>query len=135
MAPALVRFLLAAGITATLFAAWRLTSWIVLRRSAAASRRLSQFARGTPGIVYFTTAECVTCRVAQKPALASLTRRMGPEVQVIELDALEHSDLAREWAVLSVPTTFVLDREGRPRQVNHGFASTEKLAAQLAAIA
>ena len=42
--------------------------------------------------------------------------------------------LARDWSVLSVPTTFVLDRDGTPRQVNHGFASTEKLLGQIIAL-
>ena len=41
---------------------------------------------------------------------------------------------AKQWSVLSVPTTFILDRDGRPRQVNHGYASTEKLFGQIAAL-
>jgi protein-disulfide isomerase-like protein with CxxC motif len=55
-------------------------------------------------------------------------------VQVIEVSALDDAELAKKWSVLSVPTTFVLDRQGTPRQVNHGFASTEKLAGQIAAL-
>jgi hypothetical protein len=33
--------------------------------------------------------------------------------------------------VLSVPTTFILDREGKPRHVKHGFAFAEKLFKQI----
>ena len=133
MNPVIFRLLLAIAIAAALAGTWRLLTWSVIRRSAGRARRLAQFTPGTPGVVYFTTPDCVTCRVAQKPALKALSRRR-PEVQVIEVDALENSTLAREWAVLSVPTTFVLDRQGRPRQVNYGFASADKLAAQLASV-
>jgi hypothetical protein len=59
---------------------------------------------------------------------------MPGSVQVIEVDAQDNAALAREWSVLSVPTTFVLDRDGIPRQVNHGFASTEKLLGQIIAL-
>jgi len=33
--------------------------------------------------------------------------------------------------VLSVPTTFIIDSQGRPRRVNHGVASAEKLLNQI----
>jgi len=63
--------------------------------------------------------------------LSALEQRLEGRVQVIEVDALDRPDLARQWSILSVPTTFILDRDGRPREVNHGFASTEKLLRQL----
>ena len=75
-----------------------------------------------------------TRKAAQKPALSELARRLPGGVQVIEIDAAGNSDMARQWSVLSVPTTFVLDRRGKPRQVNHGFASADKLLGQLAAL-
>ena len=129
-----VRLLIAAGICSGLVGALRLLTAVVLRRSTAAARHLAQFTPGTPGVVFFTTPDCMTCRTAQRPALDALSRRLGRAIQVIELDALDNSTLAREWSVLSVPTTFILDRDGHPRQVNHGFTSTDKLASQLAAL-
>ena len=63
-------------------------------------------------------------------ALAALQARK----QALEVDALDHAVVAKKWSVLSVPTTFVLDRDGRPRQVNHGYASAEKLFGQIAAL-
>ena len=51
--------------------------------------------------------------------------------QIIEVDASERMDLASEWGVMSVPTTFILDKSGRPRQINHGVTRAEKLLAQL----
>ena len=135
MSAMLVRLLLAVGISAGLVGVWRLASAFVLWRSGRSASRLGEFARGTPGVVFFTTADCVTCKAAQRPALAALRARMGEAVQVIEVDAQDNVALARDWSVLSVPTTFILDRDGRPRQVNHGFASADKLAAQIASVA
>jgi len=129
-----LRVILAAALAALLYAAYRAMTAAVLSRAARKASRLRAFTPGTPGILYFTTPDCVTCKAAQKPALRELTRRLSGGVQVIEVDAADDAALAREWSVLSVPTTFVLDRSGKPRQVNHGFASTDKLLGQLAAL-
>ena len=103
----------------------------VLWRARGQAGSLLQFIRGIPGVVLFTTPECVTCKVIQRPALAELKSRLANRVQIIEIDAAERPDLARTWSVLSVPTTFVLNAEGRPVHVNHGVASTRKLMDQL----
>ncbi|HEX7549325.1 MAG TPA: thioredoxin family protein, partial [Candidatus Methylomirabilis sp.] len=107
---------------------------LVLSRARMKGRGLLAFTPGKPGVVFFTTPDCVTCKAAQRPALAELADRLTGNVQVIEVDALDNAALAREWSVLSVPTTFVLDRNGTPRQVNHGYASTEKLIGQIVAL-
>jgi len=130
----LIRLLFAAGLIAALAGAYRALTAIVLARAGRKSAGLPQFTPGTPGVVYFTTADCVTCKAAQKPALKALADRLRDGVQVIEVDALDQAATAKQWSVLSVPTTFILDRHGRPRQVNHGYASTEKLFGQIAAL-
>jgi hypothetical protein len=55
----------------------------------------------------------------------------GEAVQVIEIDASAEPELANYWGVLSVPTTFIIDSKGRPRRVNHGIASSQKLGRQI----
>jgi hypothetical protein len=128
---AILRALLALGLTGAGIGAYAIMRTLVLARARAALRGLSGFTRGTAAVVAFSTPECVTCRAAQKPALRSLGSRLGAALQIIEVDAAEQPALARAWGVLSVPTTFVLDGEGRPREVNHGFASAEKLMGQV----
>ena len=86
---------------------------------------------GRPAILYFTTPDCVTCRVYQRPQLRRLEGMLGERVQVVEVDAQSRPELARRWGVLSVPTTFVLDSAGKPRHVNHGAVAAEKLAEQV----
>ena len=131
MAGPLSRLLEAVLIAVALFGAYRLVTAFVLSRARHGARRLAAFTPGTPALLFFTTADCVTCKAAQKPALRAVQERLQGRIQLIEVDALASPKTAREWSVLSVPTTYVLDREGTPLQVNHGFASTEKLISQI----
>jgi thiol-disulfide isomerase/thioredoxin len=89
---------------------------------------------GKPTILYFTSPGCVPCITIQRPALARLLAAFGSRLQVLEVDATEHPRLADAWGVLSVPTTFIIDAQGRPRGVNHGATRADKLASQLAAL-
>jgi len=89
---------------------------------------------GIPAILYFASPACVPCKTAQRPALQALLAELGDAVQVIEVNALEQSEVADRWGVLSVPTTFVLDRQGTPRQVNYGVTSPDTLKHQLAGL-
>jgi thiol-disulfide isomerase/thioredoxin len=127
-----LRVLYAALIVGGLAVAWYGVRAAVLSRARGAARSGSLLRRGVPGIVYFTTPDCAACKAVQRPALAALRARLADRVEVVEVDASARPDLAKAWSVLSVPTTFVVDRDGRPRHVNHGAVSTEKLIAQLA---
>jgi thiol-disulfide isomerase/thioredoxin len=127
----LILLILAAASVVTYqgFRRWQL--WRVTR-SAPRDPLLAHLRPGIPAIVYFTTPMCAPCKTQQRPALARLLAELGDHsVQVIEVDALAQPDVADRWGVLSVPTTFVLDPQGRPAQVNYGVAGTDKLRQQL----
>jgi thiol-disulfide isomerase/thioredoxin len=126
------RLALAGLIVLACGAAWFAVQALVLRRAGRAASLLP-FTPGLPGVVLFTTPDCAACKTQQRPALRELANRLTGRIQVIEIDAVEKPELARRWSVLSVPTTFVLDRAGRPLHVNHGVASVRKLMAQLPA--
>jgi thiol-disulfide isomerase/thioredoxin len=135
MSAAVGRIELAGIVILGLVAAYWLVTRFVLARARRGGQGIASFTPGTPGILYFTTASCVTCKAAQAPALRALAERLSGKVQVIEVDAIGEKAVAKKWSVLSVPTTFVLDGTGRPRHVNHGFASTEKLIGQIRQLA
>ncbi|MEE8482484.1 MAG: thioredoxin family protein [Acidiferrobacterales bacterium] len=90
--------------------------------------------RGVPSILYFTAPGCAPCRTVQRPALQSLEAQYDDQLQVITVDAMEQTEIANHWRVVSVPTTFVLDSSGAPQAVNMGVARTDKLQRQLANI-
>lgn len=125
-----VRILWAFAIITLGYALYRLVSWLVLRRVRTRGLKV-QFRPGIPSILYFTTPDCTACNTVQRPELERLQQSLGEELQVIEVNAYEEPDLAREWGVLSVPTTFIVDAQGQPRHVNHGVIRAEKLLAQL----
>lgn len=108
-----------------------LTNRLVLARATGKIRSLEGFSPGVPAILYFTTPTCMPCKTVQRPAIQEVQQALGDQIQIIEIDASQRLDLANEWGVMSVPTTFILDKNGRPRQINHGVARAEKLLAQL----
>jgi thiol-disulfide isomerase/thioredoxin len=94
-------------------------------------RGLETMQNGAPGILYFTTPDCQVCLSTQKPALQRLQAELGAGVQIVEVDATIQPELADYWGVLSVPTTFIIDKSGQPRHINHGMTSQDKLRRQL----
>jgi thiol-disulfide isomerase/thioredoxin len=123
------------GLAIVIIGLGMIVYWYVNQRSLLKARHnvLSLFGTmpETPVIVYFTTPECAPCKTIQRPALNQLSRLMGDKLQVVEIDAKQRPDLARQWGVMSVPTTFLLDSRGEARYVNNGVARVEKLMEQL----
>jgi thiol-disulfide isomerase/thioredoxin len=127
----ILRTLLALALVLIGWALYQLVNAVVLKNAGQKSPRLQGLRLGTAAIVYFTTPDCAACKAVQRPALSRLQQMSGSRLQVIEINAYENPELAREWGILSVPTTFILDAKGTPRQVNHGVAPLEKLLDQL----
>jgi thiol-disulfide isomerase/thioredoxin len=128
----ITRLFWAAAIIVTGVGFYWLYSRLTLRRLAEQRPPgLENLRPGIPAILYFTTPDCAPCKTIQRPALQRLQQQLAGQVQVIEINAAEKPDLAGAWGVLSVPTTFVLDPEGRPRHVNHGVTNSDKLIQQL----
>ena len=128
------RIVILAGLVVLSFAAYRLLQFCQVRRAAGIAvcdPLLANMRRGVPAILYFTTPTCAPCKTQQRPALQRLVTELGDQVQVIEVNALEQPDAADRWGVLSIPTTFILDGQGRPRQVNHGVTGASTLKHQL----
>jgi thioredoxin 1 len=111
--------------------AYWLVNRLILARARGRRLGLESIQPGIPAILYFTTPTCAPCKTVQRPALRRLKERLGEGLQVFEVDASARPDLADYWGVLSVPTTFIIDSQGRPRRVNHGVANAERLLKQI----
>ena len=122
---------MASGLILLGWLLYRLVSRTLLIRVHDSARESGLFSPGKPAILYFTTPDCAICKSMQRPALMRLKEKMGDWLQVVEIDAYEKPELAKEWKVLSVPTTFIIDAKGNPRQVNYGATPAEKLFEQL----
>ena len=82
-------------------------------------------------LVYFTTPTCAPCKTVQRPAIEKVSKQLGNQLNVIEIDAAEKPEIASRWGVMSVPTTFVFDPKGELRHINHGVTRAEKLLKQI----
>lgn len=140
----LLRVGIVVGIACVGLAAYQIgTRWQVARvarvsrgNNGTANGLMSRLRPGVPGVVYFWSPDCAPCQTVQKPALAALEQELGEDrLQVLAVNVYERPDLADEWGVLSLPTTFVIDASGTPRGVNHGVAREDKLRRQLADLA
>lgn len=94
---------------------------------------LAEVKSGTPTIVYFTTPTCAPCKFQQTPILQRLQTELGEHLRVIRVDATQDPDAATRWGVMTVPTTFVLDRQMQPRSVYNGVVDAETLKRELLA--
>jgi thioredoxin 1 len=127
----LFRFGLALGIIGlSVFLYWSLNQRLLVRAQNNVFSLLST-PPNKPVIVYFTTPDCAPCKTIQRPALNQLSGLMGDKLQVIEIDATQQPDIAKQWGVMSVPTTFLLDKRGKARYVNNGVTRMEKLMEQV----
>jgi thiol-disulfide isomerase/thioredoxin len=105
------------------------------RTTASYDPLLLNFNQGVPGLILFTADYCAPCKTQQQPAIHRLVEQIGEnQIQVYMVDVEKNPDTAQRWGVMSLPTTFILDRDGKPRDVNHGVTSTEKLKRQLEAV-
>ena len=127
----ITRLAAAIGILGAGILTYWLANRLVLARAALRVDRLGDIQPGRPTLLYFTTPTCAPCKTVQRPAIQRLAEQLGDRLQVVEIDASANPELAGQWGVLSVPTTFVLDSHGKPRHVNHGVAPAEKLFKQL----
>jgi thiol-disulfide isomerase/thioredoxin len=130
----LVRLFWALLILSTGILVFRLINHWLLRRARRAQFMLPGFRTGKPAILYFTTPECVPCKTLQRPALQRVRDQLGETLQVIEINAYDYPQLADQWGVFSIPTTFVLDAQGHPHFVNRGVARAEQLLHQIAQV-
>jgi thiol-disulfide isomerase/thioredoxin len=83
-----------------------------------------------PDILYFTGENCTVCHVAQRPALGRL-RSLIADVAIREIDVARDPSAARRYRVMTLPTTVVLDPDGRTVAVNVGYASEAALRDQV----
>ena len=115
-------------------AAFQLLRRLQLRhaQNAAVEQNGLQLKAGTLHVVYFWSEHCPQCRSAQKPTLDRLLERAGEgNIELIALRVEDYGDLAKSWGVRTLPTTYVLDRQGNVSHVNNGLASESRLLQQL----
>jgi thiol-disulfide isomerase/thioredoxin len=127
----LERLFIAIAVSGLGAAAYLLFNRVMLQRASSKVGRFASYQSGLPAIVYFTTPTCAPCKTVQRPAIERMKAGYGRWFQVIEVDASQQPEIAQDWGVMTVPTTFVIDASGKPRYINQGVVTAEKLIQQL----
>jgi len=83
------------------------------------------------GIIFFHGAHCGDCRT-QAAILSRLACERG--VTITPVDSAHEPEFASALAVLTVPSTVIVDRARRVRAVNLGFRGREALEGQLSGL-
>jgi thioredoxin-like negative regulator of GroEL len=85
---------------------------------------------GKPTVLYFRSDTCAPC-AAQARFLEQVRSQFGDRIAIEKIDADAERERADRFGVCTVPTTLVVDAEGKVRHANYGLAEPAKLAAQL----
>lgn len=100
--------------------------------SANQASRKSSRQTNKPTIVYFGSNGCAVCKRTQRPVLDKILAEYGNDRLVLTVyDVDESPDVAKQWRVMTLPTTFLLDSSGTIRHVNNGLIVPENLRKQL----
>lgn len=82
-----------------------------------------------PTVVHFSAEWCGPCAAVRRVVDEVCTEL--PVVAHVEIDIDTKPDAARRLSVLSLPTTIVFDRDGRPRYRTHGVPKAADLRSAL----
>ena len=88
------------------------------------------FAGGKPVLLYFRSDSCGTCPTQSR----YLDKLMAGEngrytIQSINVDT--EPDKAKQYGVMTLPTTMILDTSGQVKEINYGLTPSHKLEKQL----
>lgn len=125
-----LRLLILFGLVSALVAGIGLIN-LRYRKTPVNTKSIQGFAVNKPSIILFTSPNCPPCDKVQKPILNRLMENAREKLQYFEIDTITNPEIAAEWGVLSVPSTFLLNREGIPQFVHHGVVSERILLEQI----
>jgi len=85
---------------------------------------------GKAKVLYFGSEGCPACPT-QMHYLDQLKEMWKDRVTIQKIDADMEPEKAAEYRVFTLPTTILVDRAGKVREVNYGLTNSARLARQL----
>lgn len=93
----------------------------------------SGFVGGEPTLLYFRSDSCGTCPT-QARYLDQLVDKENGRFAIQSIDVDTEPEKAKQYGVMTLPTTMILDTTGQVKEINYGLTPSHKLAKQLQAI-
>lgn len=103
-------------------------------RLAHVRRMQPRAATGLPTLLYFHSDTCAVCPT-QGRFVDQIAARWDGRLRIERIDAGRDIEATARYRVFTLPTTVLVDSEGKVHQVNYGLADPQKLERQLSAIA
>ena len=126
MVERLILTLLLVLIGLALFYAWRYTHMWRTNRIG----MVEAVPVGHQSLLYFRSDSCAPCHT-QAYYLQALERDYSGQVAIQKIDVELQPEIASQYGVFTLPTTLIVDREGKVRHINYGLTDASKLAQQL----
>lgn len=89
---------------------------------------------GLPSLLYFRSDTCAVCPT-QGRIVDQVAAQWDGRLRVERIDAERDRAAAERYSVFTLPTTILIDGDGRVRQINYGLADARKLGRQAAELA
>lgn len=110
-----------------------------LRNAQSAAGNL-QVATEFPTILYFSASSCHQCHSLQRPLLEEIQKKLLSKqpnggFRLITYSVEDNPDFAKQWGIRTVPTTIIIDADGKVLHINNGLASKAQLLLQLSGYA
>ena len=122
------RLFIAIGISLSGWGLFTLYNQFIAARN---SNRADDLFNGRSVLLYFTMPMCMPCKTVQAPIVEQVKTQLTAQIEVVVVDVTEQPSFASSWGVISVPTIFILDSQGKVRHINHGVTLADKLIKQL----
>lgn len=82
-------------------------------------------------LLYFSSAACSQCLVQEKIIQQIFEEPTFTDITLQKYSIEKNTALARQWKVITLPTTIVLSKQGEVKQFNNGLTSATTLRSQL----
>ncbi len=97
------------------------------------NRHVTAFTSGQPTLLYFRSDTCGTCPT-QARYLEKLADDENGRFAIQSIDVDTEPEKAKQYGVMTLPTTMILDTTGQVKEINYGLTPSHKLSKQLALV-
>ncbi|MFO7679754.1 MAG: thioredoxin family protein [Chloroflexota bacterium] len=97
------------------------------------NRKQTALSDGQPTLLYFRSDTCGTCPT-QSRYLEQLLAGENGRFTLHSINVDTEPDKARQYGVMTLPTTMIIDAAGQVKEINYGLTPSHKLQKQLSLV-